>query len=976
MQPETERRLLEERSALLESAADGIYAIDRNGLCTFINRAASEMLGFPAEACIGRNMHEIVHSKHPDGSAYPVADCPIYQCMFTATGVRVDNEVAWHRDGHAVPVAYSAEPIRIDGVVEGAVITIRDVTVSRQAQEDLAGSERRLRLALLAGRMGTWFWNARANTVEWDSNLERIYGLPPASFAGTYEAFLERVHPEDRDRVLEAVVQAGQQATDYEIEFRTVRPDGDIRWLADRGQVLFGSGGRIGITGVCWDITERKLDEQELESSRRQVVNILESITDGFAAYDRDWCCTFINDEGARLLRRAKAELIGKSLWEMSPEAVDTPFYSEAHRAVREQVSVALEQYSERLQVWWGVRIFPSEEGVTVYYHDVTARKRMDRRRLAQYSVSRILAAAQEVEQAAVKILEAGCTNLSWTLGTFWTVDAAANVLRCRYTWQAPHAGFAEFLQAERDLSIGSGEGLAGRVWQTGEPLWVEDLTDTDLFVGRGAAVSSGLRSAFAFPILASGKVLGVVQFLHSAHCVPEPELMLTTAVLGNQIGQFLQRKAAEQDLRESEARNRAVLQTALDCIVTIDQQSAILEFNPAAERTFGYTREQAVGRSMPELLMPIQYREAHRTGLARYLQTGAGPVLGNRIEITALHAGGHEFPIELAINRIPSAEGPALFTAYLRDITERKQHEDALRTAQAASEAANQAKSQFLASMSHELRTPLNAIIGYSEMLQEEVEELGAGSLRGDLQKIHTAGKHLLELINEVLDLSKIEAGRMELYQEDFDVAEVVREIAGAVQPLVLKNDNRLAVECAPDTGLMHADSTKFRQSVLNLLSNSCKFTENGTITLSAARSHRGAAGDWLVLNVSDTGIGISPEKLEQLFEPFSQGDASTSRHYGGTGLGLALSRRFSRLMGGDITARSEEGQGSTFSIELPMSGALVKLEPEAAAESDHQSGAILVVDDDSTARDLIQRSLEKGRLSHHRRHQRQRGS
>jgi PAS domain S-box-containing protein len=905
MQRSNEHRLLVERSALLESAADGIYAIDPAGLCTFINRAAGDMLGYTPEECIGRDLHSLVHSRHADGAPYPVTECPIYRTVVTGQGARIENEVAWHKDGHPVPVEYSTQPIVIQGVVEGAVVTMRDVTHARGAREALASSERRLRLALSAGRMGAWFWNARTNSVQWDTALELIYGLPPGSFGGTYEAFLNLVHPEDRARVIEAVTQAGQQVTDYEIEFRIVWPSGEVRWISDRGQVLFGDGGRLGITGVCWDATDRKRGEQELEASRRQVASILESITDGFAAYDRQWRFTYVNPEGARLLHQTPDELIGKCLWDVFPDVVHTPLYTEAQRAIRDQVSVELEQYSTRFGLWWSIRIFPSTQGATFYYQDITARKRMERRRLAQYSVSRVLASALDIEEALHKVLEAAATHLGYSSGRVAST-----------TWNNPPTDPT----------------LARDILQSGEPKATE--------------------TALAFPILAGGKVLGVVELHHTGISAPEPELLLTATVLGNQIGQFLQRKQAEQELRDSEARNRAILQTALDCIVTIDSSSRILEFNPAAEQTFGHARAAAVGRYLPDLIIPPALRDAHRKGLARYLATGDSHVLGNRIEVTALHADGHEFPIELAVNRIPT-EGAPLFTAYIRDIAERKQHEEALKEAKAASEAANQAKSQFLASMSHELRTPLNAIIGYSEMLEEEVEESGAPGLKPDLQKIHSAGKHLLELINEVLDLSKIEAGRMELFEEDFNIADAIREIAGTVLPLVQKNGNHLEIHCAPDLGSMHADLTKFRQSVLNLLSNACKFTENGAVTIAASRH-----ANLIRVQVSDTGIGIAAGKLQQLFEPFSQADASTSRNYGGTGLGLALSRRFSRLMGGDLTAHSEEGKGAAFTIEIPAGGAAVK-EPAPAQAQD--MGAILVVDDDPTARDLIQRSLDK---------------
>jgi len=229
--------------------------------------------------------------------------------------------------------------------------------------------------------------------------------------------------------------------------------------------------------------------------------------------------------------------------------------------------------------------------------------------------------------------------------------------------------------------------------------------------------------------------------------------------------------------------------------------------------------------------------------------------------------------------------------------------------------EVASRHKSQFLANMSHELRTPLNAIIGYSEMLQEEAEEIGEEAFIPDLQRVNAAGKHLLGLINDILDLSKIEAGRMDLDLTTFDVGQLIQDVAAVVQSLVEKNANTLVVSCPDDVGSMHADQTKVRQALFNLLSNAAKFTEHGTITLSVQRDPH----DWLRFAVSDTGIGMTEEQVGRLFEAFSQADASTRSKYGGTGLGLAISRHFCRLMGGDLTVESVHGQGSTFTVRLP---------------------------------------------------------
>jgi len=248
------------------------------------------------------------------------------------------------------------------------------------------------------------------------------------------------------------------------------------------------------------------------------------------------------------------------------------------------------------------------------------------------------------------------------------------------------------------------------------------------------------------------------------------------------------------------------------------------------------------------------------------------------------------------------------------------------------ALEVASQHKSQFLANMSHELRTPLNAIIGYSEMLQEEAEDLGEESFIPDLQKVNAAGKHLLGLINDILDLSKIEAGRMDLFLETFEIGQLVRDVAAIVRPLVEKHGNSLVVTCPEEIGEMHADQTKLRQTLFNLLSNAAKFTDHGRIELRVTSGELRAESDvtsssslatrhsqLVTFAVSDTGIGMTEEQLGRLFEAFSQAEVSTRSRYGGTGLGLAISREFCRLMGGDLTATSRYGEGSTFTVRLP---------------------------------------------------------
>jgi signal transduction histidine kinase/DNA-binding response OmpR family regulator len=347
------------------------------------------------------------------------------------------------------------------------------------------------------------------------------------------------------------------------------------------------------------------------------------------------------------------------------------------------------------------------------------------------------------------------------------------------------------------------------------------------------------------------------------------------------------------------------------------------------------------------EMVRPIQALQA---GAARL---GAG-ALDERI---AVRTGDELEALAQEFNQM-AAQLQESYASLERKVEERTRE---LAKALGQLEVASQHKSAFLSNMSHELRTPLNAILGYSEMLQEEAEDLGQEDFIPDLQKIQAAGKHLLGLINNILDLSKIEAGKMDLYLEPFSVGQVVSDVTAIVKPLVEKNGNTLRVDCPDDVGDMTADLTKVRQALFNLLSNASKFTENGTISLVVRRGplaaagtngaspngagmdgHGGDSADWISLAVSDTGIGMTPEQVGKLFRAFTQADASTTRKYGGTGLGLAISRQFCQLMGGDVTVESEYGAGTTFTIVLPAEVVERREEPTPPAPLPLREGGV----------------------------------
>ncbi len=300
-----------------------------------------------------------------------------------------------------------------------------------------------------------------------------------------------------------------------------------------------------------------------------------------------------------------------------------------------------------------------------------------------------------------------------------------------------------------------------------------------------------------------------------------------------------------------------------------------------------------------------FQDQEAMVTSLARYEYLLAGFIV---LIVAGVTTYGHILSRQLARQSLEQEQHLAAL----------EQSEIELRQAKDAADLANRSKSQFLANMSHELRTPLNAIIGYSEMLQEDAADLGQAEMVPDLHKIHTAGKHLLALINDILDLSKIEAGKMEIYPETFTLAHMLEDVLSTVSPLLEKRHNAFALQTSEPLGTMTTDITKLRQILVNLLSNASKFTEQGQITLDVVRQTE-ATGEWLTFRVTDSGIGMTAEQLQKLFKPYTQADSSTTRKYGGTGLGLTISKQFCQMMGGDMRAESTIGEGSTFLVRLP---------------------------------------------------------
>ena len=416
-----------------------------------------------------------------------------------------------------------------------------------------------------------------------------------------------------------------------------------------------------------------------------------------------------------------------------------------------------------------------------------------------------------------------------------------------------------------------------------------------------------------------------------------------------------------------TEATYRSIVEHAIEGIFQTTPDGAYLLANPALAHIYGYESVDALKNGVQQIARQLYVEPGRRAEFIRQMNA-KDAVWG--FESPIFRKDGSIIWISENVRVIRSAAGEVLYyEGTVEDITERKRVEDELRRAKTAAEEASRSKSQFLANMSHELRTPLNAIIGYSELLRDEAEDLGQDSFIRDLGKIEKAGKHLLELINSVLDIAKIEAGKMEVHAERFDVAAMLGDVAATIAPVVEKNGNRFEIITEPGLGEMHTDVTKVRQSLFNLLGNAGKFTKNGVVRLEAERV-RGVSGDAVLFRVRDSGVGMTPEQAGKIFAPFTQADASTTRKFGGTGLGLAITREFSRMLGGDTKVESELGRGSVFSILIPVRFASPDApveEPETARATHHEVDTdtdkplVLLIDDDLTVHDLVRRFLQK---------------
>jgi PAS domain S-box-containing protein len=537
------------------------------------------------------------------------------------------------------------------------------------------------------------------------------------------------------------------------------------------------------------------------------------------------------------------------------------------------------------------------------------------RRADVQLAVSRVLGEARTVDDAVPALLPALAEALNWDYAALWLV--AERHLLCADTWTIDDPETAAFARESGAGRLESGQGLPGRCWAERTAIWLsaaqQDPTLPRLALARQARLFGGL----AFPVVNVNGVVGVVECFTREPETITPELLRLAEALGRQIGQFLQRRAAEERLEENEARYAAIVNGALDAIIAIDENGEIVEFNTAAEQMFGYLREDAVGHEMATLIIPPALRDAHRAGLRRHQQSGRSPLLERRVELMACRRDGSQFAVELTITRMRVREHWR-FLGFVRDISERKQHErerEGLiareREAHDEARSANALKDEFLAALSHEIRTPLNAVLGWSDLLLKGTVEPERVRHIARIIKRNAAVQH--RLIEDMLDLSTFVSGRMRIGAEPVLIAEPVHAACDVVRPAAEAKHVRL-VSTIPPVRVI-GDKMRLQQVFWNLLTNAVKFTPTGGSVAAAGQ----VDGDQAVIRVTDTGCGIEAAFLPFVFDRFRQG-----ARFAATGWrrpGPRIVKQIVEAHGGTVTAHSDGiGRGATFTVSMPL--------------------------------------------------------
>ena len=922
---EERNRVAQRMQMLLESTGQGIYGIDLQGNCTFINRATCKMLGYQPEEALGRNMHDLIHHHKPDGSMYPADQCPVFRAVQKGEGCRVDTEVIWRRNGTPVPVEYSSFPILEGGKITGAVVTVLDITERKRAEDKLLASENLFRSIFENAQLGIGVFKIDSQEHVSNRALHEMLGYSgeELSRVGQWD---EIVPAEERaacaQRYAELIL--GQRETD-EYEQHFIRADGRIVLGNGKFQLIRDAAGKPQcVVGLTEDITERKHAEEQLRANEQLFRSIFENAQIGISIFNISAQQHLTNRTLQEMLGYSENELKGLEQW-------DQIVHPDARASGAERYAALIEgkrdkDEFENRYIRRDGRIVVSNgrfnllrdaagnpEHLVALTEDITEHKRSQE-------------ALQEREQLFRTIFEnaqVGISLYNVAKAQYFTNRALHQMLDCTHE---------ELNSVEKwDLIVHPDERATGAARYAELIAGKRDIDEWEQRFLRRDGREVTADGSFSVIRDASGN----------------PQYLL------NMTKDITDRRRTEDALRESEAYNKLLFQESIIPMLILDCETRrYVDCNRAAALINGYSRrEELLGKTTLDVSAPTQY-DGSDTASAALKRSKIGQETGRSIfEWRHQRPDGTIWDAEVHLTTF-THHGRKQFQLTLVDITERKQAEHALRQAKELAEEATKMKSDFLANMSHEIRTPMNAILGMTHLaLKTELTPRQSDYLN----KTKVAAQSLLGIINDVLDFSKIEAGRLEMENASFSLENVLENLSSVVSQKAYDKNLEFLIAAPHDLPVnIVGDALRLGQVLINLVNNAVKFTDRGEVVVSIALEERASGRIKLKFSVRDSGIGMTPEQTARLFQPFTQADASTTRKYGGTGLGLSISKRLVEMMGGEIWAESAHGTGSTFRFTAWFG--LGPGEPKRKRLIPDLMGVrVLVVDDNEQAREIL---------------------